>query len=72
MRKLYYTVYKETIEIDSIFYLSGYKDITIYYIENNEIKFLFKLNLLLEQPTIENILKLIDDNGLIKHELIEL
>lgn len=62
-RKLYYSVEKETETNGFEEYLTGMKLVTVYEVEQNQLKKFFDLDLELSDNSIECIQNYIDDNG---------
>jgi hypothetical protein len=71
-KKLYYTVEKETENIDSIEECTGNKTITVYEIEENEPKTLCQIESYNHNSTINEIKMWLSENSEIEVETIEL
>ncbi len=71
-KKLYYTVEKETENIDSIEECTGNKTITVYEIEKNELKTLCQIYSYNHNTTRNEITMWLTENTEIEVETIEL
>ena len=62
-RRLYYVVEKELQGQDGFEETTGNKLVTVYEVENNEVKKFFELDILNEDNSEESIREYLDDNG---------
>ena len=63
MRKLYYTVEKETHQVGEFEEITGFKTVTVYDIENNIPTKFFELEISNDENTKEAINDYLSDNG---------
>lgn len=63
MRKLYYTVEKETHQVGEFEEITGYRMITVYEIENNVPTKFFSSESYEDENSIEAINNYLSDNG---------
>ena len=63
MRKLYYTVEKETHQVGEFEETTGFKTVTVYDIENNIPTKFFELEISNDENTKEAINEYLSDNG---------
>ncbi len=74
-KKLYYVVEKELQGTDGfVEETTGNKTVSVYEVENNEIKKFTDLDILVEESSLEAIQEYLDDNGYEdeEYEFIEL
>jgi hypothetical protein len=70
MNKIYYVIHKETQDAGGgYFELTGLKDIRLYKIENNELKFLNGLDLELSDNSEEEITDFLLEEGIFEYEI---
>ena len=69
MSKIYYVIHKETQDVGGgYFELTGLKDVRLFQIENNELKFLNGLDLELSDNSEKEIIDFLLEEGIFEDE----